>query len=261
MAEFWGRVEQVSDLAARGGSKRAGTPRYLLLAKALHEDIQAGTYGIGSLLPTELALAEQYSVSRQTVRQAIGQLRQQGLLSARKGVGTRVEASHAQKRFSYSAMSATELVEIAEGTEMTIRTSEVISAKGRLAMELGCRANHRWLRLSCLRHVDGEEKPLAWINVYIDWRYASALKLPTVVRQALFVLVEKQSGEALAEIHQEIRATVLEQRMAEDLSAEAGSAALEITRRYFGTGRRLLIMSINTLPSDRFLYSVSLRRD
>jgi GntR family transcriptional regulator len=261
MAELVEEAKPVSDIMPLDRASRTGTPRYLLVAKALQENILAGTYGIGCLLPTELALAEQYGVSRQTVRQAIAQLRQQGLLSARKGVGTRVEASHAQRRFSYSATSMTDLVEIAEGTELVIQTSKMLMAKGRLATELGCRANHRWLHLGCLRRIDGEEKPLAWINVYIDGRFASSLKLPNVIRQALFVLVEKQSGEPLTEIHQEIRATILDDQMASALSAEAGTAALEITRRYFGTGRRLLLMSNNILPSDRFFYAVSLKRD
>jgi DNA-binding GntR family transcriptional regulator len=240
---------------------RSRTPRYLLLAKELQEDIQGGKYAVGSLLPTELALAGQYRVSRQTVRQAIGQLRQNGMLSARKGIGTRVEARQTQKRFSYSVMSANDLVEIAEGTELEVQSSQIVGATGPLAADLRCRANHRWLHLRCLRRIDEEEKPLSWIDVYIDGRFASSLKLPKVVRQALFILVEKQSGEALSEIHQEIRAITLPCEMASKLAAVEGGPALEITRRYFGTGRRLLMMSINILPSDRFFYSVLLKRD
>jgi DNA-binding GntR family transcriptional regulator len=240
---------------------RPGTPRYLLLAKALQEDIQGGKYAVGALLPTELALAEQYGVSRQTVRQAIGQLRQNGMLSARKGIGTRVEARQTQKRFSYSVMSMSDLVEIAEGTEMEVQSSEIVAAKGPLAAELRCRAGHRWLHLRCLRRIDDEDRPLSWIDVYIDGRFASALKLPKVVRQALFMWVEKQSGEALSEIHQDIRATILGSELASKLAAVEGESALEITRRYFGTGRRLLMMSVNVLPSDRFFYSVVLKRD
>ncbi|MDQ0393355.1 GntR family transcriptional regulator [Labrys monachus] len=261
MIDLAAGTERASEASLPDARTRPGTPLYLLVAKALQEDIRSGKYAVGSLLPTELALAEQHGVSRQTIRQAIGQLRQQGLLSARKGIGTRVEARQTQKRFSYSVMSATDLVEIAEGTELLVQSSEIVAAKGRLATELGCRANHRWLHLGCQRRIDGEPQPLSWIDVYIDWRFASSLKLPKVVRQALFVLVEKQSGEALTEIHQEIRATIVDGRMAAELSAVEGEPALEITRRYFGTGRRLLMMSINILPSDRFFYSVSLKRD
>lgn len=240
---------------------RAATPRYLQVARALQDAINSGQFSVGSLLPTEIDLSTEYGVSRQTVRQAIGQLRQQGLLSARKGVGTRVDARQAPKRFSYSALSATDLVEIAEGTEMTIDTQEWIVARGALAAELGCRANHRWLHLGCTRHLDGEDRPLAAISVHVDGRLAAALKLPPVLHTALFMLLERHSGETLVEIQQEIRATVLDEATARRLKAEPGGAALEITRRYFSTGRRLCMVSVNILPSDRFFYSVAITRD
>jgi GntR family transcriptional regulator len=237
------------------------TPRYLQLAHALSDAIRSNLYPVGSLLPTEMGLAARYGVSRQTVRQALSQLRAQGLLSSRKGVGTRVDAKQPPRRFSYSVLSETDLVEIAEGTEMSFLSSKIVAARGRLATSLGCRANHRWLHLSSTRRVDGEELPFSWINVYIDGGIAPRLKIPKVLRPALFRLVEQQSGETFVEILQEIRATILSTTMAAQLSTSPGSAALEITRRYFSTGRRLVMVAVNTLPSERFFYSVAIKRD
>jgi GntR family transcriptional regulator len=249
-----------SDLPPQKNPASCTTPRYLQLASTLFDAIQNNAYRVGSLLPTEVELAAQYGVSRQTVRQAIGQLRQQGLLSSRKGVGTRVDAKQPPRRFSYSALSETDLVEIAEGTEMSFHSSKMVAARGKLAAQLGCRANHRWLHLSSTRRVDGEELPLSWINVYIDGGIAPRLKIPKVLRPALFRLVEKQSGEVFVEILQEIRAKLLDAATARQLGTSPGSAALEITRRYFSTGRRLVMVSVNTMPSDRFFYSVAITR-
>lgn len=239
----------------------SNTPRYLTLAKALQDAIQAGTYPIGSLLPTEVDMATQYGVSRQTVRQAIGLLRQQNLLSARKGVGTRVEAKTGMRRFSYSATSVSDLVEMAHDCDLVIETNEMITARGALATELGCRSGHRWQRLGCVRTVDGELTPLSWVDVYLDGRVAPMLRLPKSMRTALFLLVEKQTGEMFTEIQQEIRAMVIDATLAERLEAEEGSPALQITRRYFSTGRRLIQVSVNVFPADRFFYSVAIKRD
>jgi DNA-binding GntR family transcriptional regulator len=241
----------------RGGS----TPRYLQLARVLQDAIQSGAYPVGSLLPTEIDLSLRHDVSRHTVRQAIGQLRQQGLLTARKGVGTRIEARQGTRRFTYSALSATDLVEIATDTELTIERSEWVRARGPLAAELGCRAGHRWQHLGCTRRADGDERPLSWTEIYVDGRLAEQLSLPRTLRTALFVLLEKQSGEMLTEIQQEIRATVIDATMAARLDADPGAPALEITRRYFSTGRRLVLVAVNTLPADRFFYSVEIKRD
>lgn len=238
-----------------------GTPRYLTLAKTLQDAIQNGTYPIGSLLPTEVDMAGQYGVSRQTVRQAISLLRQQNLLSARKGVGTRVEAKTGMRRFSYSAASISDLLELAHDSELSIETQEQVVARGPLATELGCRSGHRWLRLGCIRNIDGELKPLSWIDVYIDGRAAPNIKLPRTMRTALFLFIEKQTGEIFSEIQQEIRATVVDENVAERLGAEVGSPALQITRRYFSTGRRLVQVAVNIFPADRFFYSVAINRD
>jgi GntR family transcriptional regulator len=246
---------------AAAEAKTGATPRYLLLARTLEEAIRSGTYGVGSLLPTEIDLAARHGVSRQTVRQAIGQLRQSGLVSPRKGVGTRVDAKQAPRRFSYSALSATDLVEIAEGSELSFLSSRIIVARGKLAAHLGCRTGHEWLHLSCMRRTDGDEPPRCWTDVYLDARLDPVLTLPRTMRTALFLLVEQQSGESLTEIRQEIRATIIDAAMAERLEAVAGSAALEITRKYFSTGRRLLMVAVNIMPSDRFFYEVAIKRD
>lgn len=249
-----------SDLPPQGPAS-CKTPRYLQLALTLSDAIRGNVYPVGSLLPTEVELATQYAVSRQTVRQALSQLRAQGLLSSRKGVGTRVDAKQSPRRFNYSVLSDTDLVEIVKGTEMVFQASRMIAARGKLAAKLGCRANHRWLHLSSTRQADGEELPFSWINIYIDGGIAPRLKIPKVLRPALFPLVERQSGETFVEIFQEIRATILNTTIATHLRTSPGSPALEITRRYFSTGRRLIMVSVNTLPSDRFFYSVAIKRD
>jgi GntR family transcriptional regulator len=68
-------------------------PLYLKVARLIERNICDRRLAVGSLLPTEHELSSSLKVSRQTVRHAIAHLRDQGLLSARKGVGTRVEAS------------------------------------------------------------------------------------------------------------------------------------------------------------------------
>lgn len=252
-----GRHAGGSEAAETGGS----APLYLRVAQRLLEQIQSGDYPVGALLPTEMELAALHGVSRQTVRQAIAQLRQKGLVSARKGVGTRVESIRAARRFNYSVHSVEDLFHLAADTELEVKARAPFIARGRTASLLGCRSGHRWLHLSCRRVIAGESRPLAWTDIYVDGRLASAVREQSHFRSALFALLEKQSGETLAEIQQEIRAVVLEPEMAERLEAAPGAPALQITRRYFSTGRRLLEVSVNTLPADRFFYSVEILRE
>lgn len=60
-------------------------PAYRQLSQAIQKRILSGALPIGQVLPSELALASQWGVNRGTVREAIRQLEQEGLLRRHKG--------------------------------------------------------------------------------------------------------------------------------------------------------------------------------
>lgn len=58
------------------------------LVESLRDRIRDGEWGEGDRLPTEAQLAEEYSVSRYTVRTALNRLETQGMTITRHGLGT-----------------------------------------------------------------------------------------------------------------------------------------------------------------------------
>ena len=66
------------------------TPKYQAIADELRVHIQAGKYAAAQTLPTEFAIAEEYQVSRQTVRQALSLLAKEGLIEKRQGSGSHI---------------------------------------------------------------------------------------------------------------------------------------------------------------------------
>lgn len=56
----------------------------------LRANIADGTWPVGSRIPTEPALVEQFGASRNTIREAVGALVQVGMLQRRQGSGTYV---------------------------------------------------------------------------------------------------------------------------------------------------------------------------
>jgi len=63
-------------------------PKYKLLADLLRQEISSGKYKYLDRLLTENELAQKYNMSRQTVRQAIGLLEKEGIITRRRGSGT-----------------------------------------------------------------------------------------------------------------------------------------------------------------------------
>ena len=63
-------------------------PFYFQLAAVLEHEILSGRWETGSRLPSELEFCSHFEVSRTTLRQALGRLEQEGLISRQKGRGT-----------------------------------------------------------------------------------------------------------------------------------------------------------------------------
>jgi DNA-binding GntR family transcriptional regulator len=234
---------------------------YLQVARTLQDRIASGDYPVGSLLPTEHMLAEQFSVSRQTVRQAIGHLRSMRLLSARKGIGTRVETRRPERTYHHALQSLPDLFQFASDALYRVTSTRRVSVTGREADELGCRPGRAWLRLEGLRELPGVVGPLCRTIVMIDARYAAVAETPGIHSRAIFAQIEDQFGVPIQEVHQDIEATLLDNEQAALLQSAQGGPALNITRRYFGPGHKLIELSRSLHPAERFRYSMTVRRD
>lgn len=71
-------------------------PVYQMIKDSILANIHTGVWQVGSAIPTEMALAEQFGVSRMTVNRALKELTDIQVLERRQGSGTFV----AQKQFS-----------------------------------------------------------------------------------------------------------------------------------------------------------------
>lgn len=239
----------------------SGLPLYVQLAQTIGDRITSGAYPVGSLLPTEAELGLAFGVSRYTVRQAIQHLRNQGLVSARKGVGTRVQAVSAEPSYTQSMRSLGELLQYATETRLDVIKVEEVAARGALAEALGCRPKKPWTRVVGVRHGQPGEPPHCYNEVFIDGAYRAIVEEAGSLRTAIWSLIETRFGETVVEVDQEIEATLINVELAGLLEAEVGAPALKFTRRYYVTGRRLVEMSVITHPADRFSYRMTIRRE
>lgn len=235
-------------------------PLYVQVSHRIKNQIAGGDYPVGSLLPTESELCGHFGVSRQTVRQALQHLRNEGLLSAKKGVGTRVESPPSASRYQYSLQSLTDVLQYATETEFEVHTHEEFEVDGQLASTLGCRPGRKWVRLTGIRREVGIAEPLCLLEVLLDARYAGAVKDLKVVRTPIFARIEQQYGETIMEIIQQLEGGLVNEKDAVALGVDAGSAALRVVRRFFATGRRLIEVSISLHPANRFSYAIALKR-
>ena len=85
--------------------------KYVFLARELKQELEQMRAKGQAKLPAENALADQFRVSRQTVRQALALLEQQGLIEKRRGSGSYLcEADPASRRIAVIATSLSDYI-------------------------------------------------------------------------------------------------------------------------------------------------------
>ena len=72
-------------------------PKYQILADIIRKNIEEGIYSDGQVLDTENELAKKHEMSRQTVRQALGLLENEGILERVRGSGTYVKHKRVER--------------------------------------------------------------------------------------------------------------------------------------------------------------------
>lgn len=237
--------------------------RYASVAKDLMEGIASGRYPVGSLLPTEFELCDLYDVSRHTVRAAISQLLVQGLVSRRKRVGTRVEASSPRGGYSQSLATVADLAHLAETQQREIQDVRHFVADLSEAARLGLVPGEHYFCVSSIR-VDRVHStaPLCWTDVYAQRDYAEVIELAREQPDQLIAgLIEVHFGRAIAVVDQQVRAVLLQPDMARALTAEAGSPGLRIIRQYRDESGELMAVSETVHPDDRFTLTTQMRRE
>lgn len=237
-------------------------PHFADIARDLTEGIASGRYPVGSVLPTELELRDQYQTSRHTVRAALHELQQLGLVSRRKNAGTRVESARPRNDFKPSLASVDDVVQFGSEHLRLVQSTQQVAATGKLAKTLQCAEGTQWLRVSSLR-VDGDTRspPIGWTDVYIDPAYREVAEAARAQPDTLISsLIEASYGRCIAEIQQDVHGVLISEEMAQRLNVGKGTAALEIVRRYLDSTGETFEVSISVHPAERFSVSMRLKR-
>ena len=150
--------------------------RYREISARLQKDIRLGRYDIGKLLPTETELMARFSASRQTVREALRILMEQGLIVRRAGLGSVVIAAEPPVLFTHSVTSLTEWLRYSNETYRNVVASREIVADRKLAALLKCEPGKHWFLIEAIRRSDDFTAPLSWAEIYVLKKFAGVVK-------------------------------------------------------------------------------------
>jgi GntR family transcriptional regulator len=188
------------------------TPLYQQIGEALRIRIEKGELIPGDRIPSENELTDQYRVSRNTVRLAIGSLILDGLVYRVKGRGTFVAA----ERMSYGLMHMSSFSEemrnrgLVPGSQVLSFVREMPSK--RIGHILKLNPKQMMYRVERLRLADGE--PMA-INIsFIPVYLCSDLEHEDLASGSLYALLENQYGYRLGYAEYTIKTVAADERQA-----------------------------------------------
>jgi DNA-binding GntR family transcriptional regulator len=235
---------------------------YAQIARKLTEGIVSGKFPLGALLPSEKELCEEFNASRHTVREALRELLDIGLVSRRKGVGTIVEQRQQAHGYNHSLASLDDLVQLATTNLRVVKKVDDVVADHDLAEAIGCAPGSHWLHIASVRQ--GEQPldpPICRTDSYVAPVYSGLKKLVKKNPTALISdLIEQQYGRRSVEVRQSVTAVAISPELARELDASAGSPALKIIRRYVDHVGKTYETTISIHPADRYTFSMVLKR-
>ena len=234
-------------------------PRYVQLADVLSREIREGRFPVGTLLPPEPQLCQRFEVSRHTVREAVRLLCDQGLVSRQQGVGTRVLAEHNEKRYVASLSSLGDLMAYAQQTRLKCLGWRWTEADASLAQLLRCDENERWLELQAYRYPVKGGQAIVYMRIFVRPQCDGIQHAFEDGDAWVYGLIEKFGGESIRGAEQVVGAVEMPDDGARVLGVKAGSPGLFVRRYYLGGDDRLLSVSLNFYPVDRFEFATRWR--
>ncbi|MDR3142952.1 MAG: GntR family transcriptional regulator [Tannerellaceae bacterium] len=232
------------------------TPLHKQVEKLLRELIEKPEYKDGKLLPKEVDLSEQLNISRNTLRQSINTLVSEGLLTRKKGVGTRVEKkkifSGASNWLSFSEEMKILGIEI-HNFELQIIRHEVSSE---VAAFFNIKAGIKVMRLERLRG----KKEFPFVYFISEFSPEIPISASENFNRPLYEILEADYGIIAETSKEEINAAAADNFIASKLEIKPGDPILIRKRYVYDIHNNPIEYNIGCYRADSFTYTLESKR-
>ncbi|PSR58638.1 GntR family transcriptional regulator [Nocardia sp. MDA0666] len=238
-----------------GAGRRSAPARRV--RDVLRARIRSGVYG-DSPLPLEAALAADFRVSRNIVRDALALLRDEGLIDRVPGAGTFVVAEKAVQALDRLRGLAESFDTGCDRITNRVLLAEVVPATTIVAERLELEPGTPVVALERVRLLDGE--PLSLDASYLTADVGAPLLEMDLAGRDVFGLLEAELGLPLGSAAVSIEAVAADSTVAGLLSIRTGSPLLLLERLTYTDSGRPVDLEYLRFRGDRFSLSGRLHR-
>ncbi len=235
-------------------------PLWYQVARSLRWEIE-NRYSPGDRLPPEVELASMLGVSVVTVRQAMGALEREGLVSRHRAKGTFVtEEATRRRRIPFSG-SLDDLIghEYPPGMQTQLLESRVLEMDERLAASLGLEAGELYYFYRRLWVWEGE--PLAYLQNYLPEWVGEKVDVAELNASPMLQILKRIMGQRLQCIRKYFEAVQADPEVAAFLGVRLGDPVLSLRSEIYDLDNSMVNLALIQYRADRYRLSLELRLD
>ncbi len=233
------------------------TPRYYKIYRLLKQAVENGHYAHHEAMPGENVLAQQYQVSRLTIRRSLDLLQRDGLVERRQGSGTFPVAGNAAAqplRADINKLVA-HLNKMGTGTQVRLLSFGYETANEMARHQLELPAGSKLQKAIRVRYHN--KAPFSYLVTYVPEDIGRRYTEEDMTRQPLQALL-KGLGIRLGSADQSFTATAADAHHAEALNVGISSPLLVIKRLTRDTQGRPVEYLVATYNPECFEYRMAL---
>ncbi|MBC7418571.1 MAG: GntR family transcriptional regulator [Pedobacter sp.] len=231
-------------------------PLHAQAEELLRNIIKEQDYANGKFLPNEVDLAKQLAISRTTLRQALNKLVYEGLLTRKKGVGTKVAGRLVSSKSNNWLSFSQEM----QARGIPIRNFELhltwTYPDEQIANFFEISTDKKILKLERLR--GSEDGPFVYFISYFHPRIG--LTGDEDFKRPLYEILERDYSTIANLSKEEISAKIADKLLATKLEVAMGSPILFRKRFVYDQGERPMEFNVGYYLADGFTYTVESRR-
>ncbi|WP_226535504.1 GntR family transcriptional regulator [Fictibacillus halophilus] len=236
--------------------KTSPLPLYFQIEEAIKQKIDKGEWESGSMISSEREFAENYEVSRMTVRQAINNLVNDGYLTRRKGKGTFVSGKKIEQKLLGLTSFTEDMKARGYKPASKLVSFQTVEANHKLAKALDISQNEEIYEIKRVRLAN--EIPMAIETTYVPVQLIQLSEIH-IKEGSLYSQVEN-AGFHIDYANQSLEASIAREAESEILEITKGAPVLLIQRQtYLTTGKPLEVVH-SVYRGDRYKFMIDMKR-
>lgn len=228
-------------------------PLYFQLSKRIEAAIESGQLPAGSRLANEIRLAEELGLSRPTVRRAIQDLVDSGLLVRRRGVGTQVVHGRVNRKVELTSLYD-DLARSGMKPSTMLLLHELVVPRDEIIDALGIAPGTKVLHIKRLRYAD--DAPFALLENYLSPELSN-LDVSQLTTHGLYQILRGR-GTTMRVAKQRISARAATAEECALFHRPTGSPVLTMSRTLYDDSGAAIEYGDHSYQPDMYSFEITL---